>query len=95
LREEYAAAAAAGRRSVLAGDIAEQAAGNYEPLNLAGSFVDLGDLGVAEIALGREVLGVAVAAKDLDRLAGPVPRDAAGKELGLRPFDRVRKASLF
>src|SRR4051794_19886328 len=70
--------------------LAQQGACDHEALDLARAFVDLGDLGVAVVALGREVLGVAVAAEDLDRLAGPMAGDAAGEELGLRALDRVR-----
>src|SRR3954466_2928743 len=65
-----------------------------QALDLARALVDLGDLGVAVVALGREVLGVAVAAEDLDRLTGPVARDAAGEELRLRALDRVRPAGV-
>src|SRR5215207_1442599 len=78
----------------LACGVAEQRAGDDEALDLARALVDLGDLGVAVVALGREVLGVAVAAQDLDRLAGPVTRDARGEELGLRSLDAVGPAGL-
>src|SRR6476619_3428162 len=61
-----------------------------QALDLAGALVDLGDLGVAVVALGREVLRVAVAAEDLDRLAGPVARHPRGEQLRLRALDRVR-----
>ena len=54
----------------------QQRAGDDQALDLARALVDLGDLGVAVVALGRELLRVAVAAEDLDRLAGPAPRDA-------------------
>ena len=40
-------------------------AGDDQALDLAGAFVDLGDLGVAEIALDRHLLRVAHAAVDL------------------------------
>ena len=74
----------------LARGLAQQRAGDDEPLDLARALVDLGHLRVAVVALDRELLGVAVAAEDLDRLAGPVARDARGEELGLRALDRVR-----
>src|SRR4051794_4337579 len=74
----------------LAGDLAEQRAGDDQPLDLARALVDLGHLRVAEVALGRELLGVAVAAEHLDRLARPVARDARREQLGLRALDRVR-----
>src|SRR4051794_13301622 len=73
-----------------AGDLAEQRAGDDQPLDLARALVDLGHLRVAEVALGRELLRVAVAAEDLDRLARPVARDPRREQLGLRPLDRVR-----
>jgi len=41
---------------------------NHQALDLAGAFVDLGDLRVAEIALERHFLGVAHAAVDLHSL---------------------------
>ena len=60
----------------LARGLAEQRAGDDQALDLAGALVDLGDLGVAVVALDRELLGVAVAAEDLDRLAGDLAGDA-------------------
>ena len=47
----------------------ENRACDHEALDLARALVDLGDLGVAVVALDRELLRVAVAAEDLDRLA--------------------------
>src|SRR3712207_8938909 len=41
---------------------------DHEPLDLARPLVDLGDLRVAVVALDGELLRVAVAAQDLDRL---------------------------
>ena len=70
------APACASTLSAVARGLAEQRAGDHEPLDLARALVDLGDLGVAVVALGRELLGVAVAAEHLDRLAGPAARDA-------------------
>src|SRR5437764_3891389 len=70
--------------------LAEDRAGDHEPLDLARALVDLGDLGVAVIALGRELLRVAVTAEDLDRLAGLAAGDGRGEELGLRTLDRVQ-----
>src|ERR671933_2282513 len=72
----------------------EDVARDHEPLDLARALVDLGDLRVAVVALGGELLRVAVAAEDLDRLAGPLARDPAGEELGLRALDRVWPARL-
>src|SRR4051794_5777317 len=86
-------------RRVPAGDLvpgsfAQQRAGDDEPLDLAGALVDLGDLGVAVVALDRELLGVAVAAEDLDRLAGDLAGRLGGEQLGLRALDGVRLAGL-
>src|SRR6476469_1164800 len=78
----------------VAGDFTEQRPGDHEALDLRRPLVDLRDLGVAVVALGRELLGVAVAAEDLDRLAGPVAGDAGGEELRVRAVDRVRVAGL-
>src|SRR5829696_2329117 len=70
--------------------LAQQRARDHEPLDLGRPLVDLGHLGVAVVALGRELARVAVAAEDLDRLARLDARDTAGEQLGLRPLDRVR-----
>src|SRR4051794_19038992 len=83
------------RRSLSAASgVAKEGAGDHEPLDLARALVDLGDLGVAVVALGRELLRVAVAAQHLDRLAGLPARDRAREQLGLRALDRVRVAGL-
>src|SRR4051812_37859280 len=71
-------------------DFAKQGAGDHEPLDLGRALVDLGDLGVAVVALGRELLGVAVAAEDLDRLAGLAAGDPRCEQLRLRSLDGVR-----
>src|SRR5215211_9465300 len=73
-----------------AGGLAQQRAGDHEPLDLARALVDLGDLRVAVVALGRELLRVAVAAEDLDRLAGLAARDRAREQLRLRTRLGVR-----
>src|SRR3954452_22669272 len=80
--------------SGLARGVAEQRPRDHEALDLARALVDLGDLRVAVVALGRELLRVAVAAEHLDRLAGPVARDAACEQLRLRALDGVRPARL-
>src|SRR6185437_6985396 len=72
----------------------EDRAGDDEPLDLARSLVDLGDLRVAVVALDRELLRVAVAAEDLDRLARLPPRHLGGEELGLRAGLGVRQVVL-
>src|SRR4051812_48340985 len=91
-RSERACAADGG--SAVARDVSEQRPGDDEALDLPRALVDLSDLGVAVVALGRKLLRVAVAAEHLDRLAGPVPRDPAREQLRLRPLDRVRPARL-
>ena len=82
------------RNSITAHCFTEQGTSDDEPLDLARALVDLGDLGVAVVALRRELLGVAVAAEDLDRLAGLAAGDRGGEELGLRALDAVRAAGL-
>src|SRR5436190_18982801 len=65
---------------------------DHESLDLARPLVDLRDLRVAVVPLDRELLGVAVAAEDLDRLGRLAPRDLGRVELRLRPLLRVRQA---
>src|SRR4051794_722773 len=76
------------------GQLSQEAAGDDQALDLARALVELGDLRVAVVALGGELAGVAVAAEDLDRLAGLAARDGGGEELGLRALDGVRAAGL-
>src|SRR3954471_2582555 len=78
----------------LARCIAQEGAGDDEPLDLARALVDLGDLRVAVVALGRELLRVAVAAEHLDRLAGLAAGHRAREQLRLRALDAVRPAGL-
>src|SRR5690348_1043769 len=72
----------------------EDAAGDHEALDLARALVDLGDLRVAVVALERELLRVAVAAEDLDRLRRLAPRHLRRVELRLGSRLRVRLALL-
>src|SRR5215216_7910613 len=72
----------------------QQGPRDHQPLDLRRPLVDLGDLGVAVVALGRELLRVAVAAEDLDRLAGLAAGDRAGEQLRLRALDAVRVPGL-
>src|SRR5690606_29773421 len=58
--------------------------GDHQPLDLAGRLVDLGDLGVAEVALDRHLLRIAHAAVDLQRLVGDPHGGLRGGELGDR-----------
>src|SRR5829696_3833782 len=74
--------------------LAEQRPRDDEALDLRGALVDLGDLGVAVVALGRELLRVAIAAEDLDRLARLAAGDGRCEQLGLRALDGVRAAGL-
>src|SRR5215217_2713815 len=82
------------RASRSVGGVAEECPGDHEPLDLARALVDLRDLRVAVVALGRQLLRVAVAAEDLDRLAGLPARDGAREELRLRALDGVGMAGL-
>src|SRR5262249_52333182 len=63
---------------------AENLARDDDPLDLARPFVNLRDLRVTVVALDRELSRVAVAAEDLDRLAGLAARYLRGQELRLR-----------
>src|SRR5439155_9219021 len=59
-------------------------AGHDNPLDLVGTFVDLGYFSVAEVALDWEVLEVAIAAEYLDGVGRHAHGDIAGEELGDR-----------
>src|SRR6266446_1458753 len=72
----------------------EDRARNHEALDLARTLVDLGDLRVSVVALDRELLRVAVAAEDLDRLGRLAPGHLRGEQLCLRPRLGVGLASL-
>src|SRR3954452_20446217 len=61
--------------SLLAHGVTEEGPRDDQPLALARPLVDLGDLGIAVVPLRRELLRVAVAAENLDRLAGLAARD--------------------
>src|SRR5690606_8906132 len=78
--------AALGLRSPL--ELAEDLPVDHHALDLAGAFVDLGDAGVAEVALDREVLGVAVAAQHLDGGVGHAAGGLGGDQLGHRRLAR-------
>ena len=67
---------------------------DHQPLDLAGALADLGQLGVAQVALDLVLLDVAVAAVDLDRVVGGALGDLGGEQLGLRRRQReVQTAS--
>src|SRR4051794_24777885 len=55
---------------------------DHDALDLGGSLVDLGDLGVAEVPLDDVFLGVPIAAVNLDGLGGNPHRGLGGGELG-------------
>src|SRR4051794_34800297 len=93
-RKGFGVAAMGRSLGVEAGRLAEQGPGDDEALDLAGALVDLCDLGVAVVALGRELLRVAVAAEHLDGLGGLAAGDARCEQLGLGTLDRVGAAGL-
>src|SRR5215472_3118197 len=62
----------------------EQAAGDDHPHDLVGAFEDLVDAHVAQIALDREILQVAVAAKELQRLVADMKPGVGRQPLGHR-----------
>src|SRR5215218_1321982 len=65
----------------------EDPVGDHHLLDLAGPLVDLEDARVAEEALDVVLLGVAIAAVDLESLVGDPLRHLGGEELGLRRFE--------
>src|SRR5436305_14645532 len=69
--------------------LGEHPVGDHHLLDLAGALVDLGDAGVAEVALDVVLLGVAVAAVDLQRLVGDPLGHLGGEQLGLGGFEGV------
>jgi hypothetical protein len=69
-------------------------AADDQALDLAGAFVDLGDLGVAEVALDRVFLAVADPAVDLDRGVGAEHGRLGGKQFGGRGLQRELLAGL-
>src|SRR6266511_3420423 len=73
-------------------EAAEDRPGDHETLDLARPLVDLRDLGVAVVALDRELLGVAVAAQNLDRLRRLPARHLRREQLRLRALLRVPRA---
>src|SRR5258708_13092903 len=64
-----------------------------EPLDLAGTFEQRVDLGVAVPLLDREVPDIAVAATDLDRLLGDLDRDLACLQLPHRALALLELAA--
>src|ERR671933_2919621 len=72
----------------------EDRARDHEALDLARALVDLRDLRVAVVALDGELLRVAVATEDLDRLRRLPPRHLRREELRLRALLHVGPARL-
>src|SRR6476661_9386377 len=72
--------------------LVEQLSRDHDSLDLRRPFVDLRDLGIAEIALDGVVLHVAVAAEQLDRLRRDPHRRLAREELAHRTVERRRAA---
>src|SRR3954465_14121235 len=81
-------------RDLVPDDVPEDLARDHESLDLARPLVDLGDLRVTVVALDGKLLRVAVAAEDLDRLAGHAPRRLRREQLRLRPLLGVRQPLL-
>src|SRR5882672_5661750 len=69
--------------------LAEELARDHDPLDLRGALVDLGDLGVPEVALHGELARVAVATVHLHRLRGERHRGLGGEELRDRRLLRI------
>src|SRR6476620_204180 len=63
---------------------AQQLTGDDQALDLVGALEDLGHLGLAHVALDREVLRVTVATEDLDRIGGDPHRGVGAHQLGDR-----------
>src|SRR6266849_5387296 len=70
------------RRSLSSGKLSEQLAGDHQPLDLRGPFVNLDQLGIPHQLLHGELLDVAVAAVDLHRVGGDPHRGVGGETLG-------------
>src|SRR3982074_1539567 len=73
--------------------VLEDLAGNDQPMNLARSFVDFGDAGIAEIPLDRVLLRVAVPAMHLGALRRAALPHLAREEFclgGLEPVSAPR-----
>src|SRR6476661_3522495 len=68
--------------SVSPGGVLEELAADDEPLDLVGALEDLGHLGLAHVALQREVLGVARATEHLHRVGGDAHGVVGADQLG-------------
>src|SRR5262245_31982164 len=72
----------------LVAHLLQAVAGDHDLLDLSGALADLHELGVAEVALDRQLAHVAHAAMDLDGTVGAEGGGFRGVELGHRAFDR-------
>ena len=69
-----------------------EGAADHHPLDLVGALEDLHHLGLAHVALDREVAGVAVAAEHLHGVGGHLHRVVGGDQLGDRGLGAERQA---
>src|SRR5688572_17481575 len=67
----------------------QEVAGDHDSLDLARALVDLGDLRVAVVPLGRELARVAVAAEHLDRVLARLDGDPRREQLRHRSLSPV------
>src|SRR5688500_12217443 len=89
------AALSAGDRQTLSGRLlafGQDMAGDDDFLDLAGAVVDLGDLGVAEVAFDVVALQVAAATEDLDGVRRVLHAVVAAEDLGHGGFPREAHA---
>src|SRR5579872_142218 len=85
------------RGAIVAGALvepAEQLARNHDALYFGGAFVNLRDLGIAVVALRRELRRVAITAEDLQAFVGMSARGGRGEELRFRRCVHHRHASI-
>ena len=66
--------------------LAEEVAGDDDAHDLVGAFEDLVHAQIAQIALDREILEIAVAAMQLQRLVDDMKPGIGGEALGHRAF---------
>ncbi len=74
-----------------AGGLLGERAADHHALDLVGALEDLHDLGLAHVALDREVAGVAVAAEHLHGVGGDLHGVVGGDQLGDRRLGRERQ----
>src|ERR1051325_2099380 len=81
-----------GLRNSPPGSFLEQGRSDHQPLNLAGSLVDFGDLCVTIVPFGREVGEVAVAGEHLQSFLGDTVGHLGVEQLGHRCVAAVSTA---